>query len=87
MTSTEFLDWIWYLDWKATEEFNRTDYYLANIAAQIEKGQVKYPQQVKLEHKLLKFTSAPKPEKRDKKRHIQNSKNYWMALCGAKKDK
>ena len=83
VTSTEFLDWIWYLDWKDTKEFNRSDHYLAQIAAQIERGQVKHPEKVTVQSKILKFTKDGDKQV-EAKNGVQNSKNYWMALAGIK---
>ena len=83
MTSTEFLDWVWFLEWRDTEEFNRTDFYLAQIAAQIEKGQVKSPGRVTTKNKLLKFVREDKHHPESVEHRVQNSKNYWMGLCGA----
>ena len=78
MTSTEFVKWVRFLDWRDTEEFRREDYYLAQIAAQIERGQVKTPSQVTIQRKMLKFTTREPPQ--DAKKDIQHSKSFWLAL-------
>jgi len=87
LTSTEFLKWVWFLDWKATKEFRREDYYMANIAACVERGHVKKPKAVTLEKMLLKFSSKKELETAENK--LQKSKSFWMGFAGliGKKDK
>lgn len=82
LTSTEFLKWIWYLNWSDTEEFRRQDYYLAQIAAQIERGQVKHPSRVTVQSKILSFTSTKRTE--DKAAKIHTSKNFWLGSMGVR---
>jgi hypothetical protein len=77
----------------ATEEFRREDYYLAQIAAQIERGQVKTPSRVTIQKKLLEFTSTKTvkepvreldedEEDLSDNPRVQTSKNFWMGLTG-----
>jgi hypothetical protein len=78
---------MWYLDWKDTEEFNRQDFYLAQIAAAVERGYVKNPKKIKLKDKILKFRSDATKTKADKKK-IQQSKDFWkrtVNLSGKKR--
>jgi hypothetical protein len=84
MTSTEFIKWVRYLEWRDVEEFRREDFYLAQIAAQVERGYVKHPSQVTLQKKLLKFTTQGEPSK-GAGSHVQTSKAFWMALTGARR--
>ena len=86
ITYTEFLKWVWYLNWRDTEEFNRQDFYLAQIAAEICKGQVKKPKKIKLKNFLLDFSlKDSKPKKVDpeeQKKRMTDSKRYWLGLTG-----
>lgn len=83
MTSTEFIKWIRYLEWRDVEEFRREDFYLAQIAAQIERANVKHPSQVTIQKKLLKFTTREPPQKVDGR--VQQSKAYWLSLTRARR--
>jgi len=85
ITSTEFLEWAKFLEWKDTEEFCRQDFYLAQIAAQIQRGQVKNPSSVTIQRKLLRFTFKERPK--SKEVAIQRSKAYWKALTGIESGK
>ena len=78
LSSTQFLDWIWFLDWKATEEFKREDYYMAQIAACIERGHVKNPRSVTLKKMLIDFS----PKKKSTEQRLQNSKSMWLNVTG-----
>jgi hypothetical protein len=58
---------------------------LAQIAAAVDRGNVKHPKKVKLKNYILKFGLKKKIEE-DKEVKTQNSKNFWKALVmGAKK--
>lgn len=79
-----------FLEWKDTEEFNRQDYYLAQIAAQVERGQVKNPSSVTVEGKLIKFVEKKDVEKKEETEEEQNkkvvvSKSFWLGATGVKK--
>ena len=79
ITSSEFLEWAWYLNWRDTEEFNRQDFYLANIAASVDRGNVKHPRKIKLENYILKFHNRPNQDSGDK---MRRSKQHWLTLTG-----
>jgi hypothetical protein len=86
LTSTDFLKWIWFLDWKSTEEFRREDYYMAQIAAAVERGHVKKPSSITLQRMLLKFKSNNKmPSTMEGK--LQNSKSFWLGITGLRGNK
>ena len=92
ISSTEFMKWIEFLRWKDTEEFNRQDFYLAQIAAVIQAGQVKNPRSVTIKSMMLDF--AKKKEKVNRKEPLEiaeermdQSKNFWLASMGIKLDK
>lgn len=86
LTSTEFLKWVWFLDWKATEEFRREDFYLAQIAAEIVRGNVKHPKKIKLKNLLLDFTAKGRTRQTDEQR-LQRSKDHWLGITGLRGDK
>ena len=75
------MKWIWFLNWKATEEFRREDYYLAQIAADVTRGQVKNRSSVTLQRKLLKF-SKRKRRAQSVDDMIYTSKTYWRSVAG-----
>ena len=77
------MDWAWFLDWEATEEFRREDYYLAQIAAQVERANVKNPSSVTIKKKLLKFVAESKGQPQTGEERIQTSKNFWKGITGA----
>jgi len=80
-TSTEFLQWIQYLD-DQINAFHREDYFLANIAKVLVQANVKDPKKVKLEDYLVKFKKAI-PVSRQKK--LNSMKNSFAAWLGIKK--
>ena len=83
-TSTEFLDWIIYLELEPNT-FHRLDYYLAQIAAIIVKVNSKKNSSVKLEDYILNFKSVTEPKKLNWKERMKRSKDYWKSIVGLKK--
>jgi len=83
ITSSEFVEWVWFLEWKDTKEFRREDYYLAQITAMIERTNVKNPPPFDraIKAKLLNFsptkTNTPKG-----KQQMSNSKSFWKSAVG-----
>lgn len=76
-SSTEFLDWIEYL----RRDFNvrrPEDFYLAQIAREVRRTAVKFPQKVKLEPFLLEFTTEEPKKKR------KNTLRAWLTWAGIK---
>jgi len=71
ISSTEFVDWITYLDEQETKHHQKLDYYLANIAAEIRRSYVKEPVKVKMEHFLLKFGKKKKMTKEEATRRAK----------------
>jgi len=67
ITFSEFLEWCEFLNWE-DERQTKLDTYLAQIAAEIRRGQVKHPRNVRISDLLL--TKA--------KRKI-DSKAVWLA--------
>jgi len=82
MTSTEFLEWVWFLNWSATEEFRREDFYLAQIAALIERAHFK-GSRATIADKILEFRPERRGSATDQRERIAKSKAFWMALTGA----
>lgn len=74
ITFSEFLDWLQYLEW-AERRDTKSDYYLAQIAAEVRRGYVKSPRQVKVKDFLLKMQ---RPEQR------LSSKQTWLQALGIK---
>lgn len=89
ITSTEFVNWIAYLDDEEENRFHREDYYLAQIAAEIRRSYVKDPRSVKIESFLMKFERKVKPKKSKMtmKERTKKAKAYWSALMGVPKRK
>jgi len=79
MTSTEFMKWVRYLEWRDVEEFRREDYYLAQIAVAVERGHVKNPSKIQIKDKLLKFTTSPTPSPA-RQSQVRESKTFWRTL-------
>lgn len=91
-TSTEFKDWIEFLDkyeWKRT---TATHYYLAQIAMEIRRGNVKEPDDLKLESFLLKFeleeaankkVELPPTAQEALEERVARSKAVWFGITGA----
>lgn len=86
VSSSEFLEWIAYLDEDANR-FHREDYYFANIAAEIRRSYVKDPMKVKISSFLMKFTRAKKSEKLSVKERIAQSKAFWRGMLKIPKAK
>ncbi len=89
--STEFVDWIAYLDDEEENVFHREDYYLANIAAEIRRSYVVAPEKVDVESFLVKLVRKIKPKKKKPKVSIEErtkrSKSFWAALVKMPKSK
>jgi len=80
-TSTEFLDWMQYLD-DDINAFHREDYFLAQIAKVFVQANVKNPKNIKLDDYLVKF-KKPAPVSRQKK--LQSMKSSIASWLGIKK--
>jgi len=58
--------------------FHREDYYWAQVAAEIRRGNVKNPRNVKVEDFLMKFTTDEKKRPTTPK----SSKAAWLGILG-----
>ena len=86
MTSTEFLDWVAYLD-EDVNAFHREDYFLASIAAEIRRSYVAKPMSVKLSDFLLRFKEKVKQKKMSIEEKTKRSKAFWGTIVGLPRKK
>jgi hypothetical protein len=82
-TSTEFLEWLVYLE-KDLNAFHREDCYLAQIAAEVRRGNTKTPKRVKDKDFILKFKMKRSPTKENIKKFCEEAKMFWYGLLGIK---
>lgn len=80
ITYREFAEWLCFLN-KEEERQTKQDYYLAQIAAEIRRGQVKSPRSIKVKDFLVQVTTAATPQQEKK---TERSKSFWMGLAGVK---
>lgn len=83
ISSTGFLKWVWFLEWKDITEFRREDHYLAQIAATMERCHVKHPSKVKDKDKLIVFSRRKRSKPIDPAMRMQKSKNFWLGHARA----
>jgi len=82
ITSTEFLDWIIYLDEKKFEE-SKLDHQLAAIQAEIRRSWVKDPRRVKEDNFIIKFVKKIK-KKLTKEEATKRDKAIMGSALGIK---
>ncbi len=83
-TSTEYVDWMTYLD-AEVNSFHREDYYLARIAMEVQKTAVRNPDNLQIKDFILKFESANEKGKQEalsSDEKLQKSKNFWFSVLG-----
>jgi len=87
-SSTEFVMCLAYLELDSNL-FHREDYYLAQIAAEIRRGNVKKPRQVRLKDFILKFAKKKVVDtsKMNLEKRTTISKRFWKAVVGYKQRK
>ncbi len=85
LTSTGFLKWVWYLEWDEFKRQKKLDYYLAQIAVEIERTRAKNPKKSKIEDKLIQFNTEKKVL--SKKTRLRRSWIFWKGLVGLKNRK
>lgn len=90
ITHSEFLEWMEFLALERNKA-RKLDYYLAQIAFELRRSNVKNPGRVKLGDFLLKFVSRAVPSRMDfdpdddekYREHVATeSKNAWFAALG-----
>jgi len=74
ITFSEFLDWLEFLNWQESRR-DKTDFYLAQVAAEIRRGNVKRPNAVKTKDFYVSHTDPAVGADRVKK-----SKSAWGAV-------
>ena len=78
ITSREFVEWRVFIEQEQTEP-RVEHYYLAQVAAEVRRGWVAKPRQVKLKDFILrtdKQTKAPNAQLQQ-----EQSKAMWLAVC------
>jgi hypothetical protein len=78
VTYREFLEWLVFLN-NEEERQTKQDYYLAQIAAEIRRGQVTNPRSVKVKDFLVEMTTTPKQKKK-----MERSKSFWLGMVNVK---
>lgn len=77
-TSTEFLDWLEYLDWDVNA-FHREDWFLAQIAQEIRRTISKDPEKVEVDDFLRKFVAKKVSKKLTRKEIAMQFKQRLLA--------
>jgi len=79
ITHREFLNWLEFLDWDE-KHHSKSDYYLAQIAAEVRRSFVKNAKKVKTNDFLLQYKDANAPSGKD-------SKSAWLGFFNIKPEK
>jgi len=91
-SSTDFIRWVEFLRLEKEREENERyvttadQHYLAQIAMEICKGNVKHPSRLKIRDFLLKFMKKKSGEKISTEEKADQTKNYFMNVLGVKKN-
>lgn len=84
-SASQFVLWMEYLDWEANA-FDKTCYYLAQIAAEMRRSYIKRGVVVRVEDFILKFTSKRIEEKISTPMDVQTktdrAKQFFFGLTG-----
>jgi len=80
ITITEFLDWLEFLR-REEERRTKQDVYLAQIAKEIRRANVKHPNKVRVEDFYLEVV---KDDVRDKEANTKKSKAAWLKALNVK---
>ena len=83
ISSTGFLDWVWFLEWKDITEFRREDHYFAQLAATMVRCHVKHPSKVKDKDHMIVFSRKKRAKAVDPVTRMQRSKNFWLGHARA----
>jgi len=83
-TSTEFIEWKKYLK-EEPNDFHREDYYLAQIAAEIRRGNIKNPRSLKLTDMLIPFVDKSSDAIQNKQRKESGARQFFGVLLGFSK--
>ncbi len=80
-TSREFVEWMVFIndeEQQRSKVESKADHYLAQIAAEIRRGNVKDPQKVKMDDMILTF----KDESEEQDQNPEVSKRFWLSALG-----
>jgi hypothetical protein len=84
-SASQYVLWMEFLEWE-TNAFDKTCYYLAQIAAEVRRSYVKRGVIVQIEDFILKFISKRVEEKTpvsmDKQTSANRAKQFFFALTG-----
>lgn len=83
-TSSEFSEWLDYLD-QDVNEFHREDYYLAQIAAEIRRMFSKKPNRIKVDDFLMRFAADKGGADTESAERVKASKSWWLGALGLAK--
>jgi len=84
MSSSEFVDWQVYLD-EEPNRFQKEDFYLAALTAEVRRSWVRHPSQVDMRKFLLNFKVQEEREDTPEQ-FMKKSKAFWgIALSFPKK--
>lgn len=76
MAYSEYIDWLNFLS-KEEERDTKQDYYLAQIAAEVRRGQVKHPNKIHVKDFLVKMVTQAQAK-------AAKSKQIWAGAVGIK---
>ena len=81
---SQYKKWMVFLDWKEGESFDRTIYYLAQIATEVRRSYVKNPHQVKLKDFIIQFMLKKQNKESDLsiEERTMRAKQFAFALAG-----
>ena len=82
-SASQFVLWMEYLDWEANA-FDKTCYYLAQIAAEVRRPNVRKGTVVKTEDFIMKFVhkKPSEPESLDVQTRANRIKQFFFGLTG-----
>jgi len=82
-STSQYILWMEYLDWEINA-FDKTCYYLAQIAAEVRRPNMPKGKTVKLEDFIIKFSSKKEEEKplKDVQTRANKMKQFFFGLTG-----
>lgn len=83
LTWSEFVDWTTFLNKEVVEREAKNEFYLASIAAEVRRGNVKDPNAVKVEDFYARLkTDEDQEEIVNPKERSEKSKQAWAVVLG-----
>lgn len=79
MSSSEYVEWIVYLD-QDINNFHREDYYFASLTAEVRRGWVKDKDQVDMKDFIIKFESEKEVKETTKEEASRSAKRFFGVL-------